>query len=344
MTSTPARSARPRGRAFPRWLLITVLAASLVIVVTAIGVVGWAITSGLQFLGAQAPGVGTRIVVPEESKASKAATEGGLDSESQAAAEYLAAQPTAYWLTPEIDPIGDAGPRILNLAAEARDQDAALSVVVYGLPERDCGSQSAGGLDDASYATWTAEIGQALASVKDVQKIVVLEPDSLAQAPDCDANIDQRMSALHDAALRLVGVDTWVYLDGGHSNWRPASEMASLIQRVGVTDKVRGFATNVSNYNPTTDEFAYAHEVSTLLGGGHALIDTSRNGAGVATSEWCNDPTALVGDPGGTYGDDVVDTNLWIKPPGESDGVCNGGPRAGSWWPEGSVQLTRNVL
>ena len=41
--------------------------------------------------------------------------------------------------------------------------------------------------------------------------------------------------------------------------------------------------------------------------------------------------------------DDVVDTNLWIKPPGESDGMCNGGPAAGVFWPEAAVELTRDA-
>jgi endoglucanase len=322
-------------------VLITLLAVALVVVLAIIGTVGWLVTSGLQALGAQPPGVGTTIVTPEESKAAKAAESGTLSGDEQSAAEYLAGQPTAYWLTPEIDPIGDVGPRVLALAAEARDQDAALAVVVYGLPERDCGNHSAGGLDDADYDTWTTEIGQALTTVKDVQKIVVLEPDSLALAPE-RGNVDDRATQLHDAVGRLTGVDTWIYLDGGHSNWLPADQMASLIEQVDVDGDIRGFATNVSNFNPTTEEFAYAHELADLLGFGHALIDTSRNGAG-ATPEWCNPPGRLVGDAGGTYGDDVVDTNLWIKPPGESDGECNGGPAAGAWWPEGSVDLTRDV-
>jgi endoglucanase len=340
VTASPAPGAR-RRRSFPRWLLITLLAAALVVVLAVIGAVGWLITSGLQALGAQPPGVGTTIVTPDESKAAKAAASGTLAGDEQAAAEYLAAQPTAYWLTPEIDPIGDVGARVLALAAEAREQDAALAVVVYGLPERDCGNHSAGGLDDADYDTWTSQIGQALDSIKDVKKIVVLEPDSLALAPEC-GNVDERMTQLHDAVGRLTGGDTWIYLDGGHSNWLPADQMASLIRQVGVDGDIRGFATNVSNFNPTTDEFAYAHEVAELLGFGHALIDTSRNGAG-ATPEWCNPAGRLVGDAGGTYGDDVVDTNLWIKPPGESDGECNGGPAAGSWWPEAAVDLTRDA-
>ncbi|KAA9133867.1 glycoside hydrolase family 6 protein [Microbacterium caowuchunii] len=336
----PASAPRRRRRGFPRWAPAALLGSAVVIVLVLIGWVGWLVTTGLQALGAEPPGVGTTIVAPEESKAAKAAASGTLSTVEQAAAEYLAGRPTAYWLTPEIDPVGEVGARVLALAAEARKQSAALALVVYGLPERDCGNHSAGGLDDDDYDVWTAQIGQALDSIKDVQKIVVLEPDSLALAPEC-GNVAERTAQLHDAVDRLAGVDTWIYLDGGHSSWLSAGEMADLIRRVDASD-ARGFALNVSNYNPTSAEFAYAHEIAQILGGGHALIDTSRNGAG-ATSDWCNPPGRLVGDAGGTYGDDVVDTNLWIKPPGESDGECHGGPPAGAWWPAASVELTRDV-
>jgi endoglucanase len=325
-------------------MLITLGVIGLVLVLVIIGTIGWFVTTGLQLISANPPGVGTTIVTPGESKAAKAATSGTLSGAEQTAAEYLAQQPTAYWLTPEIDPIGEVGPRILNLASEAREQDAAIAVVVYGLPERDCSSEhSAGGLDDADYDTWTGQIGEALGSVKDVQKIVILEPDSLAQAPDC-GNIDDRAVQLREAVDRIAGADTWIYLDGGHSNWRSAEEQAALIEKVGVTNKVRGFAVNVSNYNATVDEFAYAHDITKALGTGHAIVDTSRNGAGPDGSVWCNPSDRLVGDAGGTYGDDVVDTNLWVKPPGESDGECNGGPAAGAWWPAASVELARDAI
>ncbi len=342
ITPPESRIARPRRR-IPRWLLITILAAALVVVVAIVATVSWGLTTGIRTLTAQPPGVGTRIVVPSESKAATAAASTDQTADELAAAQYLAAQPTAYWLTPEADPSGEVGDRILGLASEAREQDASIAIVIYGLPERDCSAGlSAGGLDDADYDTWTAEIGTALNSITDVQKIVVLEPDSLSLSPEC-GNLDQRVVELRAAIENIKGVDTWVYLDGGHSNWLSAQDQAALISQVGELDTVRGFALNVSNYNDTASEFAYAHEIADILGTGHALIDTSRNGAGADGSVWCNPPGRLVGDVGGTYGDDVVDTNLWLKPPGESDGECNGGPVAGTWWPEGAVALTSAV-
>jgi len=316
----------------PRWAWIALIVAGVALLVAAISLIVSLVMNGVQLLTARPPGVGTAFVAPDESKAARAAAAGGSVDEL-AAAEYLAAQPTAYWLTPEQDPIGAVGQRVLDIAHEARESDTALAVVVYGLPGRDCGNHSAGGLDEADYATWTTQIGNALRSVRDVKKVVVVEPDSLALAPQC-GNVAERVEQLRGAIGRLTGTDTWVYVDGGHSNWLGAD----------VGPGVRGFATNVSNFNDTYDEFDYAHTLSERLGGLHALVDTSRNGSGApADDEWCNPPGRTVGDPSGTYGDDVVDTNLWIKPPGESDGPCNGGPAAGVWWPAGAVELTRDA-
>lgn len=38
-------------------------------------------------------------------------------------------------------------------------------------------------------------------------------------------------------------------------------------------------------------------------------------------------------------GDELVDAYLWVKRPGESDGDCKGGPKAGAWWPEYALGL-----
>lgn len=288
------------------------------------------------------PGPGTTIVTSTDSKALVAAGTSKAGTPAHAAAEYLGEQPTAVWLTPEAEPIGQVGDRVAELAAEARSQNAALALVIYGLPERDCGQFSAGGLESADYETWTAEIGGALREASDVRSLLILEPDSLALAPEC-GNIEDRADQLSKAIDALTADDSWIYLDAGHSQWLPVTEMASLISQVGDLGRVRGFATNVSNYNATDEEVDYAHRLADALGGGlHAVIDTSRNGAG-SNGEWCNPSGRLIGEPGGSIGDDVVDTNLWIKVPGESDGTCNGGPAAGAWWSKAAIELTRDV-
>ena len=41
--------------------------------------------------------------------------------------------------------------------------------------------------------------------------------------------------------------------------------------------------------------------------------------------------------------DSLLDAFVWIKRPGESDGTCNGGPPAGSWWPEYALGLAQRA-
>lgn len=312
------------------WVALSAVVVAAVGVAVAVAVIG---------SESSAPHDGSVFLAPAESSAARAATRGS--DADRASAEYLAAQPTAYWLTPERDPIGKVGARITELAAEAREQSASLALVIYGLPERDCGNHSAGGLDEADYEKWTDEIATAIGTAG-TATAVILEPDSLALATEC-GNLAERVPTLQRVIDLLQLPRTWIYLDGGHSNWHPAAETARLLQQVGL-DKVRGFSLNVSNFNGTTEEIAYAHEVAAATGvATHAIIDTSRNGAG-SNGEWCNPSGRLIGPVSGSIGDDVVDTNLWIKPPGESDGPCNGGPAAGVWWPAAALELTRDVI
>lgn len=327
------RRARPR-----RALIVATLVVAVVLVVATV-IVGRLTITALEAAAAVAPAVGTRVLVSDTSKAASASTAAG-DASDTAAAEWLAKQPTTVWLTPETDPVDAVEDRIARLIDESRDQNATLSLAVYGLPDRDCGNHSAGGLEPGAYGEWTRRIGQALHAAPELRKVIVLEPDSIALASSC-GSIDERMAHLRTAVDDLTGPDTWIYIDAGHSAWHPVDEMAELLRASGLLPMVRGVALNVSNYQDTAAEFAYAHALSDRLGGTHAVIDTSRNGAGPAGSEWCNPSGRLVGSPGGSYGDGVVDTNLWIKPAGESDGECNGGPTAGTWWPAAAAELTR---
>ncbi|MFD7163822.1 glycoside hydrolase family 6 protein, partial [Streptomyces violascens] len=57
----------------------------------------------------------------------------------------------------------------------------------------------------------------------------------------------------------------------------------------------------------------------------------------------CTHGRALGTPPAATTGDPFIDAYLWIKRPGESDGVCRGRPSAGHWWPEYAVEPTRGV-
>ena len=101
--------------------------------------------------------------------------------------------------------------------------------------------------------------------------------------------------------------------------------------------------TSIGAVTVPTDPAATTGELSGLVDGKHFVIDTSRSGAGPSTPyEWCNPMGRSVGaSPTTNTGHPLVDAYLWVKPPGESDGECNGGPGAGRWWPEYALGLAQ---
>lgn len=280
------------------------------------------------------PFAGKALYVYADSSAAKAAKLAN-GTENSAPFAQLARTPTAIWLLPEAHATAEITEYVSGIAGDAAVKGELPVFVVYGIPSRDCGNFSAGGASSQEYPLWVSAIAQGLAGQASV---VILEPDSLALSPSCGTQ-DATAAFLRDAISRLAANSaTTIYLDGGHSTWLKPADMAPLLTAAGVAE-VRGFATNVSNYNTTRDERDYAGTLSELVGGAHYVIDTSRNGNG-ATGDFCNPPGRAVGDtPTGVDDGTAQDASLWIKNPGESDGDCNGGPPAGQWWPAQALEL-----
>lgn len=276
---------------------------------------------------------------PAAREADALAADPSSNSRDLAVAERLAEVPTAIWLLPEEYPSQTIRRYVSRIISAAFVSGDIPVFVVYGVPDRDCGGASSGGVTSGEYARWVDQIAQGIGRSP---AWVILEPDSLAITPQC-ANPATRIADISTAVDTLSRTDAQVYLDAGHSNWLPVSQMASLLEQVGVS-KVRGFATNVSNFNSTASEQAYANELSATLGGAHYVIDTSRNGNGpTSTSEWCNPAGRALGEVPSTVPVGNQDALLWIKQPGESDGECNGGPAAGVWWTSAANELATNA-
>jgi endoglucanase len=270
---------------------------------------------------------GRALYVDPDSSAANADREG-----ETAEFALLADTPAAIWLLPEENEADTIGPFVQSIVAAAAAVDEVPVFVVYGIPDRDCGNQSAGGTDD--YPAWIAALATGLSGG---DSVLILEPDALSLSVQC-GNVDERTAQISGAIDVLAPTGSIIYLDAGHSNWNAPDLSAQLLTAAGI-DRVRGFATNVSNFNTTADEIAYADRVSALTNGAHYVIDTSRNGNG-SNGEWCNPSGRAVGDPPSVVTDGTeLDALLWIKTAGESDGTCNGGPKAGEWWPEMARQL-----
>ena len=281
------------------------------------------------------PFAGREPYADPDSHAARAAAQAAEQGDTDAARvfEQLAETPAGIWLTPEQHPPGAVGGEVARVAAGAAAAGQVPVFVVYGIPDRDCtGGFSSGGLTADQYGPWVEEIADEATG-----SVVVVEPDALASALECDRR-DERVRLIGDAVRALAEAGASTYVDGGHSHWVDPQQLATLIRQVG-GEQARGFATNVSNYQVDEDERGYAEQLSSLLGGAHYVIDSGRNGRG-ATEEWCNPPGRAFGRTPEMIDDgSALDAYLWVKPPGESDGECQGGPPPGTLWPERALEM-----
>ncbi len=255
--------------------------------------------------------------------------------------DKVAAQGTAKW-------IGNWNTNVqadVDAATTAMSRNGALPVfVAYNVPQRDCGGLSGGNTTTvAAYRSWIDRFANGIGGRR---AVVVLEPDALA-AMDCLTLVDQqlRIDLIKYAVQAFTAKGSIaVYIDAGHSRWKPASTMASRLARAGVA-MAQGFSLNVSNFHTSASNVSYGTQVSALIGGKHFVIDTGRNGLGpTSTFQWCNPAGRALGiRPTTATGNALVDAYLWIKTPGESDGACNGAPKAGAWMPSYALGLAQRA-
>ncbi|MFJ4940244.1 glycoside hydrolase family 6 protein [Streptomyces pseudovenezuelae] len=255
----------------------------------------------------------------------------------------IAQQPTGEWIGPE-NPEQEA--RGFTEAADKAGRTALL--VLYNIPHRDCGQYSQGGAADGNaYRTW---IDGVAAGIGDRSATVILEPDAVLHLVDgCtkDEFHEERYDLLTGAVEKLKSLkNTKVYLDAGNAGWGHPDQIFEPLKWAGVA-KADGFSVNVSNFYSTKDSITYGKQLSAKVGDKHFVIDTSRNGNGPykdgdENERWCNPPGRALGEtPTIKTADPLVDAYLWVKRPGESDGECKGGPKAGQWWADYALKLAR---
>ncbi|KAH9859917.1 1,4-beta-D-glucan cellobiohydrolase cel6c [Plenodomus lingam] len=148
-----------------------------------------------------------------------------------------------------------------------------------------------------------------------------------------------------------------MYIDAGHGGWlgwndnlKPgAKELATVYKNAGSPKSVRGIATNVAGWNAwdqTPGEFStatdaqwnkaqneklyielFSPELKSAGMPGQAIVDTGRNAVTGLRREWgnwCNVNGAGFGvRPTSNTGSSLVDSFVWVKPGGESDGTSD---------------------
>jgi cellulose 1,4-beta-cellobiosidase len=279
----------------------------------------------------------------------------------------LADMPTAIWFS-----------KIADLATLPQDLDDALAqqtaggkpvvpvFVVYDMPGRDCAAAaSAGelGSNEAGEARYQKEyidvIAAAVAAHPKVNTALIVEPDSLAnlvtnlEKPACAASEGIYKRSMAYAIAKLSLPNAFLYVDAAHAGWLgwPRNLVKSLalfkevLAMAGGPDRIRGFAVDVSNYDPAqdptapkrdpaaapNDELGYVEDLAKALPtvgitGKAFVIDTSRDGVPNVRTEpgnWCNIKGAGLGERPQAAPAPNVDAYLWIKVPGESDGTAD---------------------
>lgn len=260
------------------------------------------------------------------------------DSRAARIQSSIASQAIARWYTGGES--GGIGPAVANYVGAADSRDKLPVLVAYNIPLRDaCGGHSSGGAGSvAEYRTWISTFA---AAVGTRPAVVVIEPDALSDF-SClsSAQVSDRLAMLAYASqmFQQKAPNTWAYLDAGHTNWVAPATMASRLNSAGVGN-IRGFAVNVSNFYSTGSSETYGNSINSSLGGGsHFAVDTSRNGNG-SNGEWCNPAGRKLGaTPRVGGGEDLL---LWVKTPGNSDGACGIAPTvpAGQFSPAIAVRL-----
>ena len=215
-------------------------------------------------------------------------------------------------------------------------------LVIYNIPNRDVGQYSRGGAKTREkYLEFIENFAE---GVGEKSPIIIYEPDALPHSTllseeEQDWRLTLMKESLEILTEKCNGI---VYIDVGHSAWLPPNKVDELLTKV-TNDKVRGFSINSCNYRSTKECLKWGRKITNLRPDDYFVIDTSRNGNGPLDTEWCNPPGRAIGEPPTTNTrTEKCDAYLWIKIPGESDGKCNKGPKAGKFWGEQAEELIRN--
>ncbi len=327
------------------------------------------------------PFAGARLAT-DAAFVAKVAAAAKADPADAALLKKVAAFPTAVWID-SIKSVARI-PKALDAAAvlpkkpaadkdakadkaEKKSEEPVVSVfVIYNLPERDCSAAaSAGELSIAKNgekryaAEFIDKIAAAFKAHPKQRIVAIVEPDSLANLatnmnqPKCAAAAPIYQHSIAYAVKTLSMPNVSIYLDAAHAGWlgwdgnrsKIAKIFSEVLAEAGGADKIRGFATNVANYDSLRggdlpklapslscpDELSYIQKLDedlTTVGitGKGFLVDTSRNGReGIRTSggSWCNVKGAGLGERPQANPTPLVDAYYWVKPPGESDGAAD---------------------
>lgn len=203
---------------------------------------------------------------------------------------------------------------------------------------------------------------------------------------ECAAATPAYEQGIAYAITKLQFPNVALYIDAAHGGWLgwdgnlplAAAEFAKVLSIATnfttaakkPAPSIRGFSTDVSNFNPyianpranytqysnAYDESHYATVLAPYLTAqglpAHFIIDQGRSGLQNTRAEWGDWCNVLAGygiRPTTNTNNTFVDSIVWVKPGGESDGPCGPAignetaPAAGQWWNAYAQELVVNA-
>ena len=145
---------------------------------------------------------------------------------------------------------------------------------------------------------------------------------------------------------------TVVYVEGGYADANKPGYTARVLNAIGV-NRIRGFYTNDTHYDWTSNEVKWGQKVSALTNGADFIVNTAQNGRGPkynphpgrqGVESLCNPPGRGLGPQITTQtGFRYADAFMWTYEPGKSSGSCHGGPPAGTFWLARALGLAKRA-
>lgn len=214
-------------------------------------------------------------------------------------------------------------------------ESSRLSVVVYGLPNKDCeaGSSSVGSTVRNAY-DYTQFLKTLIEIVGDRKTLYVLEPDAvglLTKDGGCGGQAGYLENLRIAVDLLSANPNAEIYVDVGYwtlQHPESTARAAQVVRDLAAVGRVKGITLNASNYRSNAEISGLCSDFQQAIRSSdfRCIVDTSRNYNTPSTTEWCNAQSAGIGHPPTSEtGFSNLDYFMWIKPPGESDGKCDTG-------------------
>ena len=250
---------------------------------------------------------------------------GLAESEAERTAlRHMASAPTAFWVDRKAKIRGTTVDTMEGLLLNnSRGAKQLVVLILYNLPNRDCNamasngeiccdghggagspcSHTSGGSCEAGLREYREEYIQPISEVlvrfhSSMPLILVLEPDSMGNvvtntgSGGCtDATLAAYRSGIRFAAEKLAAAapTAALYVDAGHGGWlgfeKNAQRFAEVVHDMDIARFVRGFSTNVANYQPLGLSAACPRDAFETAG----VSDAQQGGSMGGLAHWCNE-------------------------------------------------------